>query len=407
MRHYGEDHRDFRTRGRAGGRAMNALRGTIALTGLALTRDRFKLPAYVLGPAVLMAGMVADVADRHAPSSRRGDRALCAHAGPADIRCRLRREHRLRLHDPRLPAARGAGRADERPCRRAPHPPERGDRPRRAGRRGRRRPARRPGRRTHRHGRRQPRTGRAAGAGRDRHRAARRGLVHGRTRDRRLRDRVRRCRRCQRAALVDHTGSERSRCRGTRAGVRGQRPREHARHRRRERPASCERLAGVVVPDGLGPADAPVRRRHLVAARPVRSRLRRPGRCSEPARNPARRREWHPRRSTRTRRGRRPAPQSARARVAPAARRLARMGGRLGRIRPHLRCHHRRDQGHGGRDGRLVRADDRVGRDGRGLGHLDGRDGRHGRRGLRSSDPAPDARRGSRRSVWNPSWRPR
>ena len=37
---------------------MNALRGTIALTGLALTRDRFKLPAYVLGPAVLMAGMV-------------------------------------------------------------------------------------------------------------------------------------------------------------------------------------------------------------------------------------------------------------------------------------------------------------------------------------------------------------
>jgi putative exporter of polyketide antibiotics len=37
---------------------MNSLRGTIALTGLALTRDRLKLPAYVLGPAVLMAGMV-------------------------------------------------------------------------------------------------------------------------------------------------------------------------------------------------------------------------------------------------------------------------------------------------------------------------------------------------------------
>ena len=37
---------------------MNSLRGTIALTGLALTRDRLKLPAYVLGPAVLMAGIV-------------------------------------------------------------------------------------------------------------------------------------------------------------------------------------------------------------------------------------------------------------------------------------------------------------------------------------------------------------
>ena len=70
---------------------MNALRGTIALTGLALKRDRFKLSAYVLGPAVLMAGMVAMWRDRHAPGARRGDRALRGHAGPADIRCRLRR----------------------------------------------------------------------------------------------------------------------------------------------------------------------------------------------------------------------------------------------------------------------------------------------------------------------------
>jgi ABC-2 type transport system permease protein len=38
---------------------MKGLRGTIALTGLALKRDRLKLPAYVVGPAVLMAGMVA------------------------------------------------------------------------------------------------------------------------------------------------------------------------------------------------------------------------------------------------------------------------------------------------------------------------------------------------------------
>jgi ABC-2 type transport system permease protein len=38
---------------------MSGLRGTIALTGVALKRDRIKLPAYVLGPAVLMAGMVA------------------------------------------------------------------------------------------------------------------------------------------------------------------------------------------------------------------------------------------------------------------------------------------------------------------------------------------------------------
>ena len=38
---------------------MKGLRGTIALIRLALRRDRLKLPAYVLGPAVLMAGMVA------------------------------------------------------------------------------------------------------------------------------------------------------------------------------------------------------------------------------------------------------------------------------------------------------------------------------------------------------------
>ena len=112
--------------------------------------------------------------------------------------------------------------------------------------------------------------------------------------------------------------------------------------------AGRQRMAGVVVPDGLGPADAPVRRRHLVAARPVRRRVRRAGGRGEHARNPARRRERHPRRSTRTRRGRAPAPQSVRARLAPAARRPARMGGRPGRVRAGLRCHHRRDQGHGG-----------------------------------------------------------
>jgi ABC-2 type transport system permease protein len=38
---------------------MKGQPGTIALTGLALKRDRLKLPTYVLGPAVLMAGMVA------------------------------------------------------------------------------------------------------------------------------------------------------------------------------------------------------------------------------------------------------------------------------------------------------------------------------------------------------------
>ena len=37
---------------------MNTLRGTIALTGQGVKRDRLKLFAYVLGPAVLMAGMV-------------------------------------------------------------------------------------------------------------------------------------------------------------------------------------------------------------------------------------------------------------------------------------------------------------------------------------------------------------
>jgi ABC-2 type transport system permease protein len=38
---------------------MNRLRGTSALTGLALRRDRFKLAAYILGPAALTAGMLA------------------------------------------------------------------------------------------------------------------------------------------------------------------------------------------------------------------------------------------------------------------------------------------------------------------------------------------------------------
>jgi putative exporter of polyketide antibiotics len=40
---------------------MNPLRGTKALTGLALRRDRFKLPAYVIGLALLMAGMLAGI----------------------------------------------------------------------------------------------------------------------------------------------------------------------------------------------------------------------------------------------------------------------------------------------------------------------------------------------------------
>jgi ABC-2 type transport system permease protein len=38
---------------------MNTLRGTSALTALALRRDRFKLAAYILGPAALTAGMLA------------------------------------------------------------------------------------------------------------------------------------------------------------------------------------------------------------------------------------------------------------------------------------------------------------------------------------------------------------
>lgn len=40
---------------------MNALRGTTALTGLALRRDRFKLSAYVVGLALLLAGMLAGI----------------------------------------------------------------------------------------------------------------------------------------------------------------------------------------------------------------------------------------------------------------------------------------------------------------------------------------------------------
>ena len=40
---------------------MNALRGTTALTGLALRRDRFKLSAYVVGLGLLLAGMLAGI----------------------------------------------------------------------------------------------------------------------------------------------------------------------------------------------------------------------------------------------------------------------------------------------------------------------------------------------------------
>jgi ABC-2 type transport system permease protein len=40
---------------------MNALRGTTVLTGLALSRDRFKLSAYVLGLALLLTGMLAGI----------------------------------------------------------------------------------------------------------------------------------------------------------------------------------------------------------------------------------------------------------------------------------------------------------------------------------------------------------
>ena len=40
---------------------MNAFAGTASLTWLALRRDRFKLPAYVLGLALLMAGMLAGI----------------------------------------------------------------------------------------------------------------------------------------------------------------------------------------------------------------------------------------------------------------------------------------------------------------------------------------------------------
>jgi ABC-2 type transport system permease protein len=41
---------------------MNALTGTISLTRLALRRDRFRLPTYVIGLAVLSAGMLASTA---------------------------------------------------------------------------------------------------------------------------------------------------------------------------------------------------------------------------------------------------------------------------------------------------------------------------------------------------------
>ena len=53
-----------------------------------------------------------------------------------------------------------------------------------------------------------------------------------------------------------------------------QRHRQHARHARQRGAAGDQRLAGLAVPDRLGPADAAVRRRPLVAARAARRALR-------------------------------------------------------------------------------------------------------------------------------------
>ena len=76
-------------------------------------------------------------------------------------------------------------------------------------------------------------------------------------------------------AVLDRARRHRPRRRRPRRRLRAQRRRQHARHRRRGRHSGEQRLAGVALPDRLGAADAPVRRRPLVAAAAGRRRPRR------------------------------------------------------------------------------------------------------------------------------------
>ena len=192
---------------------MNALRGTIALTGLALRRDRLKLSAYVLGPAVLMAGMVAMWnADTHqalveeielfagTPALRifgvvsgvsigsafmtRGYLLLAVLAALMSALAVVRTPARTRRPAaPNWSARRSSGDTPAWPPRSLSRSAPTSCLP-------------------------------ACWAWSGSGRAARGGFVHGRSRGRRLRDRVRRGRGGHRAALVDHAGSERSRRRG-------------------------------------------------------------------------------------------------------------------------------------------------------------------------------------------------
>ena len=114
---------------------MNALSGCRSLTWLALRRDRFKLPAYVLGLSLLTLGMLAGIGGQNRQALVDEAELFASTPATAYLRCRLGRKRGRDDDDPRLSAARRARRADERALGRPAHAAERGDRARRARRR--------------------------------------------------------------------------------------------------------------------------------------------------------------------------------------------------------------------------------------------------------------------------------
>ncbi len=186
-----------------------------------------------------------------------------------------------------------------------------------------------------------------------------------------------------------------------RRGVPDQRDRQHGRARRPERPAGGERLAGLAVADRLGPADAAVRRRQLVAAGPggrtVRSSV--PVAAAAAGRTPRLRARHAAAAHAATRRpaarcaarsgwrGGCSAARCSAGRSACSASGLV-MGGLVGQVRDSTGTARDWYTQMGGSD-----ADPRC------LPHLDHADGGHGGGDLRRPGAAAHARRGGRRAA--------
>ncbi len=281
---------------------------------------------------------------------------------------------RRRLRDePELPHSRDPGRCDERALRRAAHAPERGDRPRGApARRGRRPHGRCRGRRHSRAGR-ERRAGAVARPRHDHQRAARRRFARGRRVDRRRRRGLHWSRRADVAAFVDRARRQRTRHGRARGRLRPQWHRQHARPRRRQRAGRLQRLADLAVAARLGPRDAAVRRRPLVAARPRRHPRRRADRRGRPVRCAAR--PWSRRAPgpDRSRPGVTAPARAVRAGLAPAAQRLRLVAGRPARVRSDLRFGQRQRADHDGPRARVVPEHGRLARHGHRLVHVDDR----------------------------------